>query len=244
MASFQDTNMCYYNALTPPSTPTEKITVIKRHTHQVRSVKTFKNQNKTLTTLDILHNGQLYSSNTTKPLKPPEIALFEQHTVNSFLHHKHNKNTFNTNDTDDLNGESPSSLCVTLYPYETETINEKHFTKTSGTPINNHPIGYNDQLEGSPSESYSSPVQTGKLFTNKFPTIDHEYTRNLPIIDDSNNNGNYNDKPNDTPTTTVISSPTIVISSNSPTTVISSISFPEPQQFERKHICTPPPQKK
>eukprot|EP01083_Nonionella_stella_P272373 923552_1 len=105
MASFQDTNMCYYNALTPPSTPTEKITVIKRHTHQVRSVKTFKNQNKTLTTLDILHNEPLYSSqqnimssNTTKPLKPPEIALFEQHTINSFLHQK--QNTFNTDDTD------------------------------------------------------------------------------------------------------------------------------------------------
>eukprot|EP01083_Nonionella_stella_P272374 923554_1 len=189
MSSFEETNMCYSNALTPPSTPTEKITTRKRHRHQVRSVEinkykineskqSFTPQNKTLTTLDILNNGQLYSSpdniittntNTNtkpKPLKPPEIALYEPNTVNSFLHHKHNKNTFNTNDTDDFDGESPqtqtpSSLCVTLYPEETETINEKHFTKTNGTPIDNQPIGYNytynDQLEGSSSESYSSP---------------------------------------------------------------------------------------
>eukprot|EP01083_Nonionella_stella_P037042 101017_1 len=94
--------------------------------------------------------SNIMSSNTTKPLKPSETALFEQHTINSFLHQK--QNTFNTDDTDDLNGESTSSLCVTLYPYETETINEKHFTKTNGTPIDNQPIGYNytynDQLEG------------------------------------------------------------------------------------------------
>eukprot|EP01083_Nonionella_stella_P013941 39232_1 len=239
MSSFQDTNMCYFHAITPPPTPTE-ITVTKRHGHQLRSViiskhkisdrrrqslrSNFKNKivtrrkslrsnfkNKIIPRLDVC-NRKLYShsenirktntnANTkSKPLRPPKIALY----------------THRFNTSEDCNGKSPSSLSfVTLYPYETEKINDKHFTKTSGTPTDNYPIKFHDQFEGSPSESCPIPVETGKLFTNKFPKI--EYIKQLSIID-SNNNFGSPDTPNDPPTTVIKS----------------IISFPDIQIFERE----------
>eukprot|EP01083_Nonionella_stella_P304873 1061383_1 len=198
MASFlvqEDTHMSWYFAPTPPPTPTERLSKIISPQQEVKSSKSFDQDSEiqTVTALDILYknyhtNASSHSSKSSRP-NPIQLAI---DTDSQTYEHQHDKNTMSS---DDDGEEAPnaahhspeSSLCQTLYPYETETINKQHYTQATGSPFPTHYNNYNtydptqEMLEGSPSvSSHSKPVRTASLFTSQFPNIEY-----LEIINDN-----------------------------------------------------------